>query len=222
MFENNAEDDFNNFGGENMADIYDIDHPLFKESGTIAVTSPFGPRDGGFHYGLDTTLWKGTYGTFGTIQAFADGKVIDIWDQETDNKNYQQSSGNRVMIDHGNGYQTRYYHLAKGVTNYVKLGQIVKKGDAVGYMGNTGHSFGGHLHLEVRINGTAVDPLPYVLGEKTFDTSFSTEVKTYQVTTTINGYNTADNAQKQTNSTVKIAPGTYYILNKYPNGVNGM
>ena len=202
--------------------VYLIQHPCVKETGQLIVTSPYGMRDSGFHYGIDSTLFANNVGNLGTIVAFADGKVTYIWDKDPDNKTYQQNSGNTVVIDHGNGYTTKYFHLALGVSNYVKVGQTVKKGDAIGYMGNTGASRGNHLHFEILINNSNVDPLPYMLGEKVFDMSTKTTVKTYEVVTTINGYNTADNAAKQQNATVQIAPGTYYVFNKYPDGVNGM
>ena len=54
-----------------------------------------------------------------------------------------------IKIDHGNGYFTRYLHLAYGSVN-VSVGDFVKKGTVLGYMGNTGYSFGGHLHFEIK------------------------------------------------------------------------
>lgn len=73
--------------------------------------------------------------------------------------NYNTAYGNMVMIDHGGGVSTLYAH---GDKIRVTLGQIVKKGDVVLQTGNTGNSTGPHAHFEVRINGTPVDPLPYV------------------------------------------------------------
>ena len=73
--------------------------------------------------------------------------------------NYNTAYGNMVMIDHGGGVSTLYAH---GDKIMVTLGQIVKKGDVVLQTGNTGNSTGPHAHFEVRINGTPVDPLPYV------------------------------------------------------------
>ena len=64
--------------------------------------------------------------------------------------------GNRIEIDHGNGYLTRYAHLS---SIYVSVGQKVAKGDVIGMMGSTGRSSGIHLHIEVRKDGTALNPL---------------------------------------------------------------
>jgi murein DD-endopeptidase MepM/ murein hydrolase activator NlpD len=64
--------------------------------------------------------------------------------------------GNRVMIDHGNGYKTLYGHLSKIA---VQVGQTVKKGDKIGDMGSTGRSTGTHLHFEIRTTSGMLDPL---------------------------------------------------------------
>lgn len=67
--------------------------------------------------------------------------------------------GNRVMIDHGNGYQTLYAHLS---SISVSVGQTVNRGDVIGKMGSTGRSTGTHLHFEIRQNGVSMDPLAYL------------------------------------------------------------
>ena len=64
--------------------------------------------------------------------------------------------GNRVMVDHGNGYTTQYSHLS---AIYVSPGQKVSKGEVVGAMGSTGRSTGVHLDFIVRKGGTALNPL---------------------------------------------------------------
>lgn len=64
--------------------------------------------------------------------------------------------GNRVVVDHGNGYKTTYAHLSN---IYVTIGQIVSRGQVIGQMGSTGRSTGTHLHLEIRYKGIAVNPL---------------------------------------------------------------
>jgi murein DD-endopeptidase MepM/ murein hydrolase activator NlpD len=83
--------------------------------------------------------------------AAADGGTVIVagW---PDNYGY----GNRVVIDHGNGYQTLYAHLSN---IYVSVGQTVSRGQSVGQMGSTGRSTGTHLHFEIRFKGIAVNPL---------------------------------------------------------------
>ncbi len=67
--------------------------------------------------------------------------------------------GNLVEIDHGNGYVTRYGHCSKLL---VKVGQRVDQGEKIALIGSTGTSTGPHVHFEVRINGTPVDPIPFI------------------------------------------------------------
>ena len=72
---------------------------------------------------------------------------------------YRGSYGNVVEIDHVNGYSSRYAHNKR---NLVKGGDVVKRGDAIALLGNTGRSKGAHLHFEVLRDGKHVDPLPFV------------------------------------------------------------
>ncbi len=67
--------------------------------------------------------------------------------------------GNMVLIDHGNGFRTRYGHLSQIM---VISGQTVSRGSTIGRMGNTGHSTGPHTHFEIYLNGTRVNPLSYL------------------------------------------------------------
>ena len=97
-----------------------------------------------FHKGIDIT---GTAKT--DIYAIQSGKVIEAA------KGWNGGFGNVVKIDHGNGYVSIYAHLSKIVA---KKGETVEKGQLVGYMGNTGLSFGRHLHLGVQKNGEYINP----------------------------------------------------------------
>lgn len=101
-----------------------------------------------FHKGIDFTAPEGT-----AIQATGDGKVVKV---ERGGRGY----GNMVTIDHGFGFQTLYAHMLK---ISVKQGDVIKKGQTIGQVGSTGTSTAPHLHYEVHINGTAVNPVNYVL-----------------------------------------------------------
>ena len=98
-----------------------------------------------FHKGMDFSAPLGT-----EVYATGNAKVTFV--------GWKQGFGNTVVLDHGNGYETYYAHLYKGL---VKVGQKVKRGDIIALVGNTGQSVGPHLHYEVHINGTAVDPRNY-------------------------------------------------------------
>lgn len=65
-----------------------------------------------------------------------------------------------VQIDHGNGIMTIYGHNSRMIVN---VGQSVKKGQVISYLGSTGRSTGPHVHYEVRVNGTAVDPISFMV-----------------------------------------------------------
>ncbi len=107
------------------------------------ITSYMG--DGRGHKGLDIACRKGT-----NIMAAMGGTVQYA--------HYRHDYGNFVVINHGNGYKTVYAHASKLL---VSKGQTVEKGQVIALVGTTGQSTGNHLHFEVRINGTAVNPLRY-------------------------------------------------------------
>jgi murein DD-endopeptidase MepM/ murein hydrolase activator NlpD len=110
------------------------------------VVSPFGMRWGRMHEGIDIAVGYGT-----PIHAAASGRVVYA--------GWMSGYGNLVAIDHGNGLSTAYGHQSRiAVSN----GQTVSQGQVIGYVGCTGHCFGPHLHFEVRINGTPVDPMGYL------------------------------------------------------------
>jgi murein DD-endopeptidase MepM/ murein hydrolase activator NlpD len=110
------------------------------------VTSGFGMRWGRMHEGIDIGVGTGT-----PIHAAASGRVVYA--------GWMSGYGNLVAIDHGRGISTAYGHQSSIA---VGNGQIVAQGQVIGYVGCTGHCFGPHLHFEVRINGSAVDPLGYL------------------------------------------------------------
>jgi murein DD-endopeptidase MepM/ murein hydrolase activator NlpD len=97
------------------------------------------------HKGLDFSLPQGS-----PVYATGNGRVIQA--------HYSSSYGNVVYIDHGFGYETRYAHLQKFT---VHPGQYVKRGQVIGYVGNTGVSVSPHLHYEVHYHGEAVNPLHF-------------------------------------------------------------
>ncbi len=97
------------------------------------------------HQGVDYTLPEGS-----RVFATADGTIKEVSTRST--------SGQSVVIDHGNGFETSYSHLGK---INVRKGEKVKRGDIIALSGNTGLSLAPHLHYEVRNNGMRVDPIHY-------------------------------------------------------------
>lgn len=116
------------------------------------ITSSYGgrsyPLDGSYNFHLGTDIGA-AYGT--PVVAYQDGTVLIA--------SYHWSYGNYVVIDHGNGFSTLYAHMS-ALT--VSAGQSVSGGQQVGLVGSTGSSTGAHLHFETRINGSNVDPAPYL------------------------------------------------------------
>jgi hypothetical protein len=114
------------------------------------VTSKFGPRKGRFHYGTDIDLVTGD-----TVLAAFDGFVR----YAADCSGY----GKVVVIRHFNGLETLYAHLSKIET---QVGSLVFAGNVIGLGGNTGRSYGDHLHFEIRFKGVALNPADLVDFEK--------------------------------------------------------
>jgi len=110
------------------------------------VTSGFGVRWGRMHEGIDIAVGEGT-----PVRAAAAGTVIYA--------GWMSGYGNLVAVDHGNGLSTAYAHNSSLA---VSVGQSVAAGEIVSYSGNTGNSTGPHVHFEVRVDGSAVDPLRYL------------------------------------------------------------
>ncbi len=98
------------------------------------------------HNGVDLSADTGT-----AIYAAYKGTVVV--------STYNSSAGNYIMIDHGSGLMTVYMHCSKLL---VSVGETVSKGQTIGLVGSTGNSTGPHLHFSVRLNGSYVDPKPYI------------------------------------------------------------
>lgn len=119
------------------------------------VTSPYGSRRSGFHYGVDIGNKRGT-----PVVAAASGTVVKVVNYC---KEGQSSCGGRygnyITIQHANGTETRYAHLSSAL---VSVGQEVSQGQLIAKMGNTGRSSGPHLHFEViNSNGSTMRPSIY-------------------------------------------------------------
>jgi murein DD-endopeptidase MepM/ murein hydrolase activator NlpD len=111
------------------------------------LTTLFEPRWGEMHWGIDMAV---PYGT--PIYAVHSGTVIM--------SRYYGGCGNTVQIKHDDGVVTQYCH---GSSLIAKEGQRVEAGQTIALVGNTGYSFGDHLHLEIVVDGNPVDPIPYLL-----------------------------------------------------------
>ena len=126
--------------------------PSVRPAEPVVLSSTFGVRSDPFnhraamHAGLDI---KGQYGQ--PIYAAAAGRVSRV--------GQMAGYGNVVMVDHGNGIETRYGHLSSIIAT---PGTRVKRGQLIGLMGSTGRSTGSHLHYEVRLDGRAVNPTPFL------------------------------------------------------------
>lgn len=120
------------------------------------ITSPFGnrlhPIQGVYKYHAGIDIGNAGYGA--PVLAAADGVVTYA--------GVMSGYGNCVMINHGSGIVTLYGH---GQTIYATLGQTVKQGDVIMAVGSTGNSTGPHLHFEVRKDGVATSPIPFLKGE---------------------------------------------------------
>jgi murein DD-endopeptidase MepM/ murein hydrolase activator NlpD len=112
-----------------------------------SVSSSFGARrSGSWHQGIDLSAPEGT-----PVRATADGRVVVA---EREGK-----YGRTVVIDHRNGFRTRFAHLKRIA---VERGERVRRGEVIGKVGKSGNASGFHLHYEVVRDGTPTDPQPYM------------------------------------------------------------
>lgn len=118
----------------------------FKSPASGRVTSPFGPRWGKKHQGIDIA------NSYGTAIYASDGGTVK-------SAGSQGAYGKLVIIDHGNGFETYYGHASKVL---VQVGQKVGKGEKIALMGSTGRSTGNHVHFEIRKDGVPQNPANYI------------------------------------------------------------
>ncbi|HEU4658530.1 MAG TPA: M23 family metallopeptidase, partial [Capillimicrobium sp.] len=129
--------------------------PIRQGSGSMIwpvngpVVSPFGWRWGRPHEGVDIAVPAGT-----PIRAVDDGTVV-LMQNEASSGGY----GNFTCVQHSSSLASCYAHQSSFATS---MGANVSKGQVIGYVGCTGHCFGDHLHFEIRVNGSAVDPMGYL------------------------------------------------------------
>lgn len=158
---NKEEDDVctpNGKSGKSSGAVVNGDYAFPTDKDATQVSSGFGPREGGMHYGLDLAGPRGT-----PIYAFADGRVIQAQDSGV------EGFGGWVVVEHnidGEKIQTVYGHEEPGQVK-VQVGDTVKKGQHIADMGNAGTSSGPHLHFEVvkgdrAAGGERVDPQPWL------------------------------------------------------------
>ena len=135
-----------------LMDVYLRNFPtLWPVSGSISShfgwrNNPFGGRGSEWHSGIDIPARTGT-----PIRAAGGGTVIF--------SGWSNGYGHTVIIDHGGGINTLYAHNSR---NLVAVGQNVARGDIIAHVGSTGRTTGAHVHYEVLINGTEVNPVPFL------------------------------------------------------------
>ena len=190
-----------------------INHVLESRQESCTADYKTRQKDYTTHKGMD---FVNAAGGVCAVIAVADGVVDSCRNdiQGVDHTTY--TAGNFVRIKHPNGTYTRYLHLAPESV-CVKVGQTVKAGDKLGVMGNTGDSYGVHLHFDVYVRGEYVDPLPYLTGEKGFGTPPADEQEDEPVTPDLRKGDevTLSKAPLYVSSTAAkksgTVSGTYYI-----------
>lgn len=117
------------------------------------ISSPYGWRSSGWHKGIDLCTTNGT--AFGSPVIASKGGTVEVV-QRSDS-----GYGHMVLINHGDGYKTRYAHMIAGSIT-VRVGDVVEAGQTIGKVGSTGNSSGPHLHFEVIYNGDTYDPKSFI------------------------------------------------------------
>ena len=197
-----------------MATQVSFTNKVFSK-GAHAITLDYGYTysDGSFHKGVDLVTGKNTEDY---VVAIEDGTVVSCENSiKGTNKNTGTlGMGNYVILQHSNGWRTRYQHMKYGSVA-VKKGQTVKKGQMLGIIGNTGYSSGRHLHFDISnsskqsgsyVSGGRyyVDPKPFLYGKRSIAGVATTRYTTgtYKINANLN---------------VRKGPGTQYAKVAYPN-----
>lgn len=150
--------------GQQVLNFEDLIKHLEKKKNLLASTPSIRPVDGWitskFGYRKSPFTGKRTFHSGLDISNKTGTKIITTANGKVSYAAPKRHFGNLVIIDHGYGRVTKYGHLKKIL---VKPGQIVKRGEVIALLGNTGKSTGPHVHYEVRINGVPANPLKYIL-----------------------------------------------------------
>ena len=117
------------------------------------ISSPYGWRSSGWHKGVDLCTSNGT--ARGTPVIASRSGTVEVVQHSA------SGYGNMVLINHGDGYKTRYAHMLEGSVT-VRIGQYVEGGTTIGRVGSTGNSSGPHLHFEVIYNGETQNPINFI------------------------------------------------------------
>jgi murein DD-endopeptidase MepM/ murein hydrolase activator NlpD len=120
---------------------------------TGRISSPFGPRWGGFHNGLDIAVPM-----FTPVRAAAAGQVVTVGRSLM----VYGDTGMMVIVAHGSNVATLYTHLDDSRLPPVTVGQVIQAGTVIGFVGLTGWTTGPHVHFTAIVGGRAVDPIPYL------------------------------------------------------------
>lgn len=173
------------------------------ESGVCTITQNYSSS----HQALD--LVKEGY-QLDYIVAHSDGKVIFYQDGYDNLKGSVGNIGfgNFVRIDHGNGFVTMYAHMRKNLL--VKNGQTVRKGQRLGYMGDSGNAYGAHLHFEITKDGKRINPYEYL--DKDLYTNNNLKYNVGDIVT-INGVYTSSTSQERLTPRIKTGTITRIVEN---------
>lgn len=194
------------------------------KKGVHYMTLDFGNTysDGSLHKGIDLRGDSSVSNGYDYICALAAGTVVSCCNTISGNpKTGTAAMGNYVILDHGNGWRTRYMHMTKGSVT-VKQGDKVKAGQTLGYMGSTGNSTGRHLHFDISQSGkisggryvssqnrTYFDPKPYLKGTKKIGSAASASTTTSSSTVKTGTYTVIKDVNVRSGAGTKYSKVTY-------------